>query len=133
MEAHTFLLQLLVILVAARVCGELVASLGAPSVIGELLAGILIGPSLFGWVAPSELLRVLAEVGVILLLFEVGLETDMDRLLGSARKSVTVAMGGFLAPLVVGWHLLPRALPNEERGPGHYNPFQFRVRPIQWA
>jgi Kef-type K+ transport system membrane component KefB len=102
-EAHTFLLQLLVILVAARVCGELVASLGAPSVIGELLAGILIGPSLFGWVAPSELLRVLAEVGVILLLFEVGLETDMSRLLGSARKSVTVAMGGFLAPLVVGY------------------------------
>lgn len=103
MEAHTFLLQLLVILVAARVCGEVVASLGAPSVIGELLAGILIGPSLLGWVAPSELLRVLAEVGVILLLFEVGLETDMGRLLGSARKSVTVAMGGFVAPLLVGY------------------------------
>ena len=103
MEAHTFLLQLLVILVAARVCGEVVASLGAPSVIGDLLAGILIGPSLLGWVAPSELLRVLAEVGVILLLFEVGLETDMGRLLGSARKSVTVAMGGFVAPLLVGY------------------------------
>jgi Kef-type K+ transport system membrane component KefB len=102
-EAHTFLLQLLVILVAARVCGEIVASLGAPSVIGELAAGILIGPSLLGWVAPNEILRVLAEVGVILLLFEVGLETDMGKLLGSARKSVTVAIGGFLGPLVAGY------------------------------
>ncbi len=103
MEAHTFLLQLLTILVAARVCGETVAALGAPSVIGELLAGILIGPSIFGWVAPSEVLRVLAEVGVILLLFEVGLETDMGRLIGSAKKSLTVAIGGFLAPLVFGY------------------------------
>ena len=103
MEAHTFLLQLLTILVAARVCGELLAALGAPSVIGELLAGIIIGPSLLGWVEPSELLRVLAEVGVILLLFEVGLETDMGRLMGSARKSITVAIGGFLAPLVFGY------------------------------
>lgn len=103
MEAHTFLLQLLTILIAARVCGEAVAALGAPSVIGELFAGILIGPSLLGWVAPTDLLRVLAEVGVILLLFEVGLETDMGRLMGSARKSLTVAIGGFLAPLLFGY------------------------------
>ena len=71
MEAHTFLLQLLIILVAARVIGELVAAVGVPSVIGELVAGIIIGPSLLGWVEPNDLLRVLAEVGVILLLFEV--------------------------------------------------------------
>lgn len=103
MEAHAFLLQLLIILVAARACGETIAALGAPSVIGELLAGIIIGPSLLGWVEPSDLLRVLAEIGVILLLFEVGLETDMGRILGSARKSVTVAIGGFLGPLVVGY------------------------------
>lgn len=103
MEAHTFLLQLLVILVAARVVGELVATLGAPSVIGELVAGILIGPSLLGWVQPNELIRVLAEVGVILLLFEVGLETDMGKLLDSGRKSILVAVGGFVTPLIVGF------------------------------
>lgn len=103
MEAHTFLLQLLAVLVAARITGELVAMLGAPSVIGELVAGILIGPSLLGWVEPNELLRILAEVGVILLLFEVGLETDMGKLLDSGRKAITVAVGGFVTPLLFGF------------------------------
>lgn len=103
MEAHTFLLQLLIILVAASAAGELVAAMGAPSVIGELVAGIILGPSLLGWVEPNDLLRVLAEIGVILLLFEVGLETDMGKLLGAGRKSITVAIGGFLAPLILGF------------------------------
>lgn len=103
MEAHTFILQLLIILVAARITGELLAIFSIPSVIGELLAGILIGPSLLGWVEPNEMIRVLAEVGVILLLFEVGLETDMGKLLDSGRKSVIVAIGGFVAPLVFGF------------------------------
>ncbi len=103
MEAHTFMLQLLAILVAARITGELVATLGAPSVIGELLAGILIGPSLMDWVEPNQLIRVLAEVGVILLLFEVGLETDMSKLLRSSGKAVTVAVGGFITPLLLGF------------------------------
>ena len=103
MEAHTFLLQLLIILVAARVTGELVAAVGVPSVIGELLAGIIIGPSLLGWVETNDLLRVLAEVGVILLLFEVGLETDMGKLLDSGGKAITVAIGGFVMPLLTGF------------------------------
>jgi Kef-type K+ transport system membrane component KefB len=103
MEPHTVLLQLLIILVAARVTGELVAAVGVPSVIGELLAGIIIGPSLLGWVETNDLLRVLAEVGVILLLFEVGLETDMGKLLDSGGKAITVAIGGFVAPLLVGF------------------------------
>lgn len=103
MEAHVFLLQLLIILICARVTGELAAILGAPSVIGELLAGIIIGPSLLGWVTPNELIRVLAEVGVILLLFEVGLETDMGKLMDSGRKSIIVAVGGFITPLLAGF------------------------------
>lgn len=103
LEAHTFLFHLLLVLVSARVLGGLASSLGAPRVIGELLAGIIIGPSLLGWVNATDLLKVLAEVGVILLLFQVGLETDMGKLLDSGRKAFAVATGGFIAPLVVGF------------------------------
>ena len=100
---HTLLLQLLIILIAARVMGEIVTRFGAPSVIGELFAGIIIGPSLLGWVETNDVILILAEIGVILLLFEVGLETDVDKLLDAGRKAVIVAIGGFIAPLVVGF------------------------------
>ncbi len=103
MEAHIFLLQLFIILVAARVTGEVVTALGGPSVIGELLAGIIIGPSVLGWVEINDLIKLLAEVGVILLLFEVGLDTDMGKLLDSGKKSIIVAIGGFFTPLLVGF------------------------------
>jgi Kef-type K+ transport system membrane component KefB len=69
MPAHVFFLQLALVLLAARLLGEVATLLRIPSVIGELAAGILLGPSLLGWVEPSELIRLLAEIGVILLLF----------------------------------------------------------------
>lgn len=83
--------------------GEIATAFGAPSVIGELIAGIIIGPSLFGWVETNDVILILAEIGVILLLFEVGLETDIGKLLGTGGKAVTVALGGFIAPLVMGF------------------------------
>ncbi|MCB1750097.1 MAG: cation:proton antiporter [Gammaproteobacteria bacterium] len=103
MEAHTFLLQLLAILVSARILAEAATSLGAPSVIGELVAGIVIGPSLLGWVETNDIILLLAEIGVIMLLFEVGLETDLGKLLDAGGKAVTVAIGGFIAPMIAGF------------------------------
>ncbi len=103
MDASTFLLHLLIILVAARLLGELAAACGVPSVIGELCAGILIGPSLLGWVEINEIIRLLGEIGVILLLFEVGLETDIDKLLNAGYKSIIVAIGGFVTPFIFGF------------------------------
>jgi len=103
MEAHTFLLYFLAILVSARILGEIAAATGVPSVIGELLAGIIIGPSLLGWVEPNDVIYILAEIGIILLLFEVGLETDPGKILGAGRKAIVVAFGGFIAPLIVGF------------------------------
>ncbi|MDT8399505.1 MAG: cation:proton antiporter [Pseudomonadales bacterium] len=103
MELHTFLLQLLIILLSARLLGEVASLLGAPAVIGELAAGIAVGPSLLGWVETNAVILILAEIGVILLLFEVGLETDMGRLMSAGKKSVIVALGGFLAPLLLGF------------------------------
>lgn len=103
MEVHTFFLILLTILLAARILGELAARLGAPAVIGELLAGILLGPSLLGWIELSTVIRLLAEIGIILLLFEVGLETDILRLVKTGAKPLIVATAGFLLPFLSGY------------------------------
>ena len=103
MDASQFFLQLALILVAARIAAELAAKLGAPSVIGELLAGVVLGPSLLGWLEPTELIRLLAEIGIILLLFEAGLDSDLSRLAKSGGRSVAVALGGFVLPFLLGF------------------------------
>ena len=103
MEIHTFLLILLAILLAARILGELAVRLKTPPVIGELLAGVVLGPSLLGWIEPSTVLKLLAEIGIILLLFEVGLETDVMRLVKTGAKPVIVATAGFVLPLLLGY------------------------------
>ena len=103
MEAATFFIQLAGILIAARVAAEIAMRFGAPSVIGELAAGIILGPSVLGWLEPTEVIRLLAEIGIIFLLFEVGLETDIGRLAKSGGRSVMVALGGFVIPFVFGY------------------------------
>ena len=105
METHNFFLHLLLILLTARVFAELARRMNTPTVIGELLAGVVLGPSLLGWVEPLEAIRLLAEIGIILLLFEVGLGTDVRRLVNSGKKSIVVALSGFLCPLVFGFVL----------------------------
>lgn len=105
METHTFFLYLLTILLAARLMAEIAVRLNFPSVIGELMAGVILGPSLLGWLEPNEVLKLLAEIGIILLLFQVGLETDVRRLANTGQKSFIVAIGGFLVPFVLGFFL----------------------------
>jgi len=102
MEVHVFLQVLLIILLTARIFAELASRLKAPSVIGELIAGVVLGPSLLGWVEPFESIKLLAEIGIILLLFEVGLETDLMKLSQSGLKSIIVAIGGFVFPFILG-------------------------------
>jgi Kef-type K+ transport system membrane component KefB len=101
-EIHILLVQIAAILLAARICGEIALRLKAPPIIGELCAGIILGPSLFGWISPNEILNFLAEIGIILLLFEVGLETDLERLVKAGPKAVVVAIAGFVLPFVLG-------------------------------
>ena len=103
MELHQFFLFLAIILIAARLLSETVARFGVPSVIGELLAGLLIGPSLLGWVSPDTTMKLLAEIGIILLLFEVGMDTDLSRLARSGSKPVVVAIVGFTLPFALGY------------------------------
>lgn len=103
MEVHVFLLQLVLILLSARIVGELANYFKIPAVIGELCAGIIIGPSLFGFVEISQPIHLLAQIGIILLLFEVGIETDIGRLAAAGGKALTVAVSGVVFPLILGF------------------------------
>jgi len=100
MDISSLLFDLLLILVSARILSELVSHFGSPGVIGELAAGIIIGPSILGLVEINTVIELLGQIGVILLLFEVGLETDMNRMMETGRKSFIVALGGFVGPFV---------------------------------
>ncbi len=102
MQAHDFFLILLLILVGARIFAEIFQRIGLPPVLGELVAGIFLGPTLMGWVTLNDTIKLLAEIGIILLLFDVGLETDLKRLKESGWSAVVVAVGGFFLPFVLG-------------------------------
>jgi Kef-type K+ transport system membrane component KefB len=95
---RSIFLSLVLILLFARIFGEAAAWLKIPPVMGEMFAGILLGPSLFGWVEPNEIIQKLAEIGLILLLFEVGLDTDLSRLAKRGYKASVVAIVGFVGP-----------------------------------
>lgn len=103
MEENIFLIQLVLILFSARLFGEVAAYFKVPSVIGELVAGIIIGPSLLGFVAMSNPIQLLAQIGIILLLFEVGIETDMGKLSAAGGKAFIVALVGVVLPFVLGF------------------------------
>lgn len=105
MQAHDFFLSLLIILLTARVFAELATRLKSPAVIGELFAGVVLGPSLLGWIEPTDAIRLMAGIGIILLLFEVGLETDVRRLVRTGLESVVVAVAGFILPMLLGFGL----------------------------
>lgn len=103
MEAPTFLVQLVLILISARIFGEIAAYFQVPAVIGELVAGIVIGPSMLGLIEISNPIQLLAQIGIILLLFEVGIETDIGHLYSAGGKAIIVAVGGVVLPFVLGF------------------------------
>jgi Kef-type K+ transport system membrane component KefB len=100
------LVTLFIILVVAKILAEIFERLKQPAVVGEILAGILIGPSVLNWVSPSELTTVLAEIGVIFLLFTVGLETKPAAIFKVGKSAFLVAVLGVIAPFIGGWLLM---------------------------
>lgn len=96
------LVDIFVVLVAAKLAAEGAERLRLPAVVGEILAGVLLGPSLLGWVESSELLVTLGEIGVILLLLEVGMEMDLGELRAVGRSALSVAVLGVVVPMVAG-------------------------------
>jgi Na+:H+ antiporter len=97
------LLDILIVLIAAKVAAEIAERIGFPPVVAEILAGVVIGPSVFDLVGPDETLRVLGEIGVILLLLQVGMEMDLAELGAVGRASVSVAVVGVVLPMVAGF------------------------------
>ena len=97
------LLDLTIILIVAKVAAEISDRIHVPAVIGEIIAGILIGPSVLGLVNTGDMLSFLAELGVILLLIQVGLETDIVELRSVGRASILVAIIGVVLPMALGF------------------------------
>lgn len=98
-----FLLQLLLIYVAAKVVGEIFQRLRVPGVLGEIIAGVVFGPYALGWIHPTEILHSIAEIGVIFVLFSAGLETSPKDLINIGRKALMVAIAGVIVPFVLGF------------------------------
>ncbi|HEX8748422.1 MAG TPA: cation:proton antiporter [Pyrinomonadaceae bacterium] len=105
-ESAWVLVTLFLMLVTAKVMAELFERLRQPAVAGEILAGVIIGPSLLGWVAPTEITNTLAEIGVIFLLFTVGLETKPAAIFRVGRSAAIVAVLGVIMPFLGGWLLM---------------------------
>jgi len=105
MESSPLLFSLVVVWVAAKLGGEATQRLGQTALVGELFAGFLIGPSVLAVVTPSSFLDGLAAIGVVILLFEIGLESDLDRLLRSGLQSLVVALVGVVSPFLLGFAL----------------------------
>ncbi len=102
-DVHTLFLHLAIILFTAKFFGTLFRRFGVPPVLGEVFAGIVLGQSLLGLIPLSEVVKVLAELGVILLLFEVGLEADLHMLMRVGIWSFLVANVGAILPLIGGF------------------------------
>jgi Kef-type K+ transport system membrane component KefB len=104
MSIGEFLVALIAIFVAAKVFGELAERLGQPAVLGELLGGVLVGVSGLRLVDPhAETIHLLAELGVILLLFVIGLDTDLRQLMSVGGSATVVACVGVALPFAAGY------------------------------
>jgi Kef-type K+ transport system membrane component KefB len=124
--AAQFFLVLIAILVFAKVFGELAERIGQPAVLGELVAGLVLGASALGWV-PTDgeigaIIHILAEVGVAILLFEIGLETDLKEMFRVGTSSAIVAAIGVLLPFALGfayWYMADPAVGARPPGVSH--------------
>lgn len=105
MESYRYLLDVALILLSTKVFGLLTRRIEMPQVVGALVAGLLLGPACFNIVQESEFLDHIAEIGVIVLMFSAGLETDISELKKSGRNSFVIAVIGVLVPLLAGYVL----------------------------
>lgn len=98
-----FILQIAIIIIAAKLAGSLSVKLGQPSVLGEIIVGVLLGPSVFGLIEATDTLSTFSTIGVILLMFIAGLETDLGEFKRSGKSSTLVGVGGIIVPLFLGY------------------------------
>ncbi len=101
-DVASVLTDLFVVLLAAKLGDELFKRLGQPGIVGEILAGVVVGPSVLAVVAPGEVLEVFAELGVVFLLFWVGLETRLSEMREVGRSALVVGALGVVLPFAAG-------------------------------
>ena len=102
MEAYDVFKDLAIIIIAAKFFGILARKCKAPQVVGEIIAGLIIGPSILGLVNQSDFLIEMAEIGVIILMFSAGLETDLKDLMKTGPIAALIACAGVFVPLILG-------------------------------
>ncbi len=98
--------SMLLVFGTAKVLAEIFERLHQPGIVGEILAGVLIGPSVLGWIGPNENMSFLAELGVMFLLYRVGLEVKVRELKNVGWTGTLVGVLGVVVPFVAGWGLL---------------------------
>ena len=99
MDVSDFFFKLLIVLLSAKFFAEVFAYLKLPSVLGEVIAGIIIGPSVLGLIMPDATFYLLAEIGILLLLFGVGLDTDVGQIVKVGARSTLCLKRSFVQPM----------------------------------
>lgn len=103
MHSYKFLLDLAIILLCTKLLGVATNKVQMPQVVGALMAGLLLGPAMLGILSETDFLQTVAELGVIILMFGAGLETDIKELKKSGKASLVIAFCGVIVPLVGGF------------------------------
>ena len=103
METYKYLLDLAIILLCTKALGLATRKVQMPQVVGALLAGVLLGPAMLGILTETSFIHNVAEIGVIVLMFCAGLETDIQELKASGKASFVIALIGVIVPLIGGY------------------------------
>ena len=107
MEAfHMNILNISAVLLAAYLGGVAIRKIGYPAILGELLIGIVLGPALLGWLEYTESIKVLAEIGIVLLMVYIGMEIDFRDLKKASWPGLLAAFGGFFVPFFLGYYAI---------------------------
>lgn len=102
MDSYVFLLSIAIILLATKVSGDLTNKVHMPQVVGALLAGVILGPSCLGWIEETDFISKTAEIGVILLMFTAGFDTDINEMKKNSKACLIIALLGVFIPLIGG-------------------------------
>ena len=100
---YGYLIDLALILLSTKLLGLLTRKIQMPQVVGALLAGLILGPACLGWLHSTDFITSISELGVIVLMFSAGLETDIKELKKCGVASTVIALMGVILPLIGGW------------------------------
>lgn len=100
---YEFVITIVIVLLASKIAGQISIRLGQPSVLGKIIIGIILGPAFLGVIQNTDVIHIFSEIGVLLLMFLAGLETDVKGLNENMKSAFAVATLGVIAPIILGW------------------------------